>query len=326
VSGPHRRVNTGRAGTFDVLIARCTEEARGVVSLELRHPAGADLPAWLPGAHIDLLLNPDVVRQYSLCSRPSDRDVWQIAVLRESDGRGGSRLVHDELGVGDTITVRGPRNHFALEPAKRYIFIAGGIGITPIMAMADAAAGAGADYGLTYGGRSLETMAFRDDLVSAHGDRVAIWPEDHMGLLDLPSLLAEPDDSTLIYCCGPEPLLRAVEEHTAAWPSGALRVERFAPKELDEPALASTFEVELAQSGKTVTVPPDRSLLHALESVGIYVLSTCQEGTCGTCEVPVLEGTVDHRDSVLTAEEQAAMDTMLACVSRAACPRLVLDL
>ncbi|RVU20904.1 oxidoreductase [Streptomyces antnestii] len=317
---------TAPQAELDLVVARRTDEADGVVSLDLRRADDAPLPAWTPGAHIDLLLAPDLVRQYSLCSSPEDAHVWRVAVLRENDGRGGSLHVHDKLAEGDPVQVRGPRNHFPLERAERYLFIAGGIGITPIVPMLKQAERQGSAWELVYGGRTLASMAFRDALVTRYGERVRVRPEDAYGLLDLDALLGTPRPGTLVYCCGPEPLLKAVEERCADWPPGTLHVERFAPKELQAPVRDGAFEVELAQTGITVTVPPDKSVLQAVEEAGVQVLSSCQEGTCGTCETAVLEGTVDHRDSLLTPAEQETHDTMMICVSRAACPRLVLDL
>jgi ferredoxin-NADP reductase len=319
--------STHAESEFDVLVADRHVAADGVVALTLRHPDGGELPGWTPGAHVDLVLSDDLTRQYSLCGDPAERNAWQVAVLQEPDGRGGSAFVHDKLSTGTTVRVRGPRNHFPLEPATRYLFIAGGIGITPIVPMLGAATAAGADWQLVYGGRTAASMAFVEQLRATHGEeRVVLRPQDEHGLLDLDSLLGEPADGTLVYCCGPGPLLDAVEQRCASWPSGALHTERFTPKEQGEPVLSGSFEVELAQSGTTLTVPPDRSILEVLEDAGIQVLSSCQEGTCGTCETVVLAGEVDHRDSLLTDEEMAANDTMFICVSRAACPRLVLDL
>jgi ferredoxin len=174
-------------------------------------------------------------------------------------------------------------------------------------------------------------MAFLEALdaleaATGHGLRVTLHPQDEVGLIDLDRLLGTPSPDTKVYCCGPEPLLKAVEERCAGWPPGALHVERFSPKEQGERVLSGDFEVELTVSGMTLTVPPDRSVLEVVEDAGVPVLSSCQEGTCGTCETPVLEGEVDHRDSLLTPEEQAANDTMFICVSRAACPKLVLEL
>ncbi|MCZ2817300.1 PDR/VanB family oxidoreductase [Modestobacter sp. VKM Ac-2984] len=312
-------------------VARRTTGAEGVVVLELRDPTGADLPAWSPGAHVDLLLPGGLTRQYSLCGDPHDRAVWQIGVLREPAGRGGSALVHDQLQEGTEIDVRGPRNHFELVPAPRYVFLAGGIGITPILPMAAAAEEAGATWEFHYGGRTRTSMAFLDALEAleaqtGHGLRVTLHPQDEVGLIDLDRVLGTPQPDTKVYCCGPEPLLAAVEQRCADWPPGALHVERFAPKEQGERVLSGDFDVELTLSGTTLTVPPDKSILQVVEEAGIPVLSSCQEGTCGTCETGVLEGTVDHRDSLLTPEEQAANDTMFICVSRAACPKLVLEL
>lgn len=317
---------TAPEAELDLVVARRTDEADGVVSLDLRRPDGAPLPAWTPGAHIDLVLAPDLVRQYSLCSSPQDARVWRVAVLREQEGRGGSLHVHDKLSEGDPVTVRGPRNHFPLEGAEEYVFIAGGIGITPIVPMLEQAEQHGSAWQLAYGGRTLASMAFRDALATRYGERVRIRPEDVYGLLDLDALLGTPRPGALVYCCGPEPLIKAVEERCAGWPAGTLHVERFRPREVQEPVRDGAFEVELAQTGITVTVPPEKSVLEAVEEAGVQVLSSCREGTCGTCETTVLEGTVEHRDSLLTPEEQEAHDTMMVCVSRAACPRLVLDL
>ncbi len=309
--------------TLDLVVADKEKIADGVVRLTLRAPDGHPLPPWEPGAHVDLRLPGDVVRQYSLCGRPGDRSAYQVAVLRELDGRGGSAYVHDELVAGQRVSVDGPRNHFALVDAKRYLFVAGGIGITPILPMIDRVDGTGREWQLVYGGRTRSSMAFTADL-RRHADRVTIRPQDEHGLLDLPALLAEPRPDTAVYCCGPEPLLAAVEQHCAGWPGDALRVERFAA--LPDDAPRTSFEVELAGSGRVLAVPADRSILEVVEESGVPVLSSCQEGTCGTCETGVLGGTPDHRDAVLTAAERRANDVMMICVSRSCSPRLVLDL
>ncbi|WP_405513382.1 PDR/VanB family oxidoreductase [Streptomyces canus] len=309
-------------------VAARTLAADGVVSLTLRRPDGGTLPAWTPGAHIDVLLDGDadgLVRQYSLCGRPADRGVWQIAVLREPEGRGGSAYVHDHLREDSTVRVRGPRNNFPLRPATRHLFVAGGVGITPILPMVEAAEAAGADWSLLYGGRTRTSMAFLDRL-APHGDRVLVRPQDEYGLLDLAAHLGVPKEGTLVHACGPEPLLRAVQEQCAGWPPGTLGVERFAPVATTGTGAATAFELELALSGLTLTVPPDRSVLETVEEAGVTVDSSCREGTCGTCETDVLDGTPDHRDSLLTEDERAAGDTMLICVSRSCGPRLVLDL
>jgi len=289
---------------IEVVVTGKAAVADGVVALTL---GGASLPSWTPGAHIDVELRPDLVRQYSLCGAPSAE--WRIGVLREPDGRGGSAYVHDSLAVGDVVRVSLPRNTFPLVPAARYLFIAGGIGITPLLPMIASAAASGADWRLRYGGRSAASMAFLPEL-AAYGDRVCARP----GLIDLSGL-----DGAEVYCCGPEPLLAAVESRCDP---ARLHVERFTPR----PVSGSSFEVELARSGRTVTVPADRSILSTLLDAGVQVLSSCQEGTCGTCETEVLAGTPEHHDSLLTEEERAAGETMMICVSRSAGGRLVLDL
>lgn len=313
------------------------QPAEGVLALTLRRPGGGELPAWEPGAHIDVFLDGaadcadgtdgEMIRQYSLCGDLADRAAWRIAVLREQAGRGGSAFVHERLAAGDGIRVRGPRNHFALLPATRYLFVAGGIGITPILPMAEAATRAGIRWSLLYGGRTAASMAFAEQL-SAYGPHVRIRPQDRYGLLDLEAFLGSPTPDTLVYACGPEPLLQAMEKATAAWPEGALHTERFTPKEIsdEDRAAEREFEVVLARSGLTVRVPPGRSILETVEAAGVDVLSSCREGTCGTCETDVLEGSPEHRDSLLTPAEREAGDTMFICVSRARSARLVLDL
>ncbi|MEU6020751.1 PDR/VanB family oxidoreductase [Micromonospora sp. NPDC047134] len=310
-----------------LMVTAREQVADEVVAITLARPDGGPVPQWTPGAHLDLLLGPDLVRQYSLCGDPADRSGLRIAVQRELQGRGGSLLVHDRLTPGATVAVHGPRNNFPLVAAGRYLFIAGGIGITPIGPMVAAADAAGADWQLVYGGRSRATMAFADSLQKKYGDRVRLCPQDETGLLDLPALLGPPE-AGLVYCCGPETLIKAVEEHCSGWPPGSLHVERFTPAtsagkvgEVD-----TAVEVELTLSGRTLTVPAGVPILQAVEEAGVQVLSSCREGTCGTCETPVLAGVPDHRDSLLTEQERAAGDTMMICVSRARTPRLVLEL
>ncbi|MFI6034535.1 PDR/VanB family oxidoreductase [Streptomyces sp. NPDC051315] len=305
----------------ELVVERKEFAADGVLALTLRHPRGEPLPAWEPGAHVDVLLAPGLERQYSLCGDPADRGTWRIAVLREPDGRGGSAHVHGRLEQGDTVRVRGPRNHFALLPAPRYRFVAGGIGITPLLPMLAAAEAAGAEWSLLYGGRSRGSMAFTEEL-AAYGDRVTVAPQDETGLLDLGPVLDGLPEGTLVYCCGPGPLLDAVE---ARCPSGALHVERFEPRE-GPAGQDAEFEVELARSGRTLTVAPGVSVLDTVRAAGVEVLFSCAEGTCGTCETDVLEGTPDHRDCVLTPQERQAGETMMICVSRCRGRRLVLDL
>jgi ferredoxin-NADP reductase len=300
--------------------------ANGVVALTLADPEGKDLPEWNAGAHIDLLLSPSLVRQYSLCGDLADRRQWRVGVLLDPKSRGGSRFVHDELRNGVKVRIRGPRNHFPLISSPRYLFLAGGIGITPILAMVAAAEAVGADWRLVYGGRTRASMAFVDEL-ERYGERVALCPDDEQPM-DLDSTLTEPGDETLVYTCGPEGLIAAVEEACKAWPAGSVQVERFAAKAPSDPPpeTLDSFEVECRRSGLTVTVPADRSIYQVVEEADVDVLGSCLEGICGTCECAVLDGQPDHRDSVLTDAEKQSGNTILICVSRSLSERLVLDI
>ena len=305
--------------------------ADGVVALRLGRADGGPLPAWTPGAHIDLVLPDGLVRQYSLCGPVSADDHWQVAVLREPRSRGGSDQVHQLLNPGTAVTVRGPRNNFALGDAKDYLFIAGGIGITPILPMIRQVAQSDAAWTLLYGGRDSQSMAFVSELraieaASRGPGRLVVWPQDRLGLLPLAEHLDVPVTDRLVYCCGPPPLIEAVERATENLPADALRTERFAPISTENQLPAEAFEVELALAGRVVAVRPDQSILEALQEAGVSVLSSCQEGTCGTCETGVLDGAPDHRDSVLTASDRAAGDVMMICVSRSFGPRLVLEI
>jgi ferredoxin-NADP reductase len=313
----------------DLIVRRRSTPAEGVVVLDLAHPENEDLPRWGPGAHIDLILEGGLTRQYSLCGDPRDSGVWRVGVLLDPNSRGGSRYVHQNLDEGATVRVRGPRNHFPLVDAQHYRFIAGGIGITPILAMLEAAQRAGNDWTLLYGGRTRASMAFAESLAERYPERVTVWPQDERGLLDLESLLKDPEDNTLVYSCGPEALLGAVEQHSAHWPAGILHIERFAAKAptAEEAAEAlEQFEVVCQRSGRVFEITSDHSILEVLEEEGIPILGSCYEGVCGTCEARVLEGTPDQRDSVLTDAEKAAGEVMLICVSRSRTERLVLDL
>ncbi|PZE54854.1 oxidoreductase [Curtobacterium sp. MCPF17_001] len=299
--------------------------AEDVVTLDLASVDGVALPEWEPGAHVDLEVAPGTERQYSLVTTTPDGH-WRVAVLREASGRGGSVAVHDTLRVGDEVLVGGPRNHFGFDPDRPAVFVAGGIGITPIRAMIAAAEAAGTPWELHYAGRTRDRMAFADELVVAHADRVALAVADDGTRIDVAALLAVPRDA-VVYCCGPRRLMDAVEAAAAHWPAGSVRVERFEPA-ADVDAPGESFEVELTLTGVTVTVPSDRTLLEVAEDAGAFVLSSCREGTCGTCETLVLDGAIDHRDTVLSPAEQADDRTMMVCVSRArrGCPRLVLEL
>jgi len=309
------------------MVAQKETVAEGVITLTLADANGRELPDWTPGAHIDLILpGPELTRQYSLSSNPTDRRTWRIGVRREAKSRGGSEFIHDVLKVGDTVQVRGPRNHFSLVDAPHYLFIAGGIGITPIVPMVAAVDAVGADWQLWYGGHTRASMAFLDEL-AAYGDRIRIYAGDEKGRIPLGSVLAPPRQDTLVYCCGPEDLLVAVEGWCTSWPVGSLHLERFKAKTAEAaPPVVETFEVILQRSGITITVPPDKLIFDMVYAAGLYALASCREGVCGTCEARVLEGVPDHRDSVLTSAEREANQVMMICVSRSRTPRLVLDL
>jgi ferredoxin-NADP reductase len=310
---------------LDLLVQRATWEARGVLGLDLVHPDGEELPPWQPGAHIDLTLPSGTIRQYSLCGDPTDRTLYRIGILREENGRGGSLEAHTTALVGGLLRVNGPRNRFPLVPAARYLFIAGGIGITPILAMLREVTG---PWSLVYGGRSLSTMAYRDEILALTGGQVTLVPQDTNGLPYLDGIIATADRNTAVYCCGPGGM-REVEQLCAEkLPPGALPVERFTAT-ADVPgddAEDGAFEVELRQSGITLTAPVDESVLHnALEHLPNLNYS-CEEGYCGTCETRVLAGIPLHRDTVLSEAERETGHTMMICVSRSKTPLLTLDL
>lgn len=315
----------GHDQTFAAVVCRVVDEADGVRALVLERADGGRVPAWTPGAHIDLVLGNGLERQYSLCGDPADRSTWRVAVLLEPESRGGSSYVHSSLDAGTAVRVRGPRNEFPLADATHHVFVGGGIGITPLLPMIAELDARGASWSLLYGGRTRSSMAYLDEL-ARYGDKVTISPQDSDGLLDLAGYLGEPRIDTLVYCCGPGALIDAVEEQCAAWPHGALHVERFRPKDgaLDGPS--TSFEIYLEASDLTLTVHEDQSIADVVEAAGVDILTSCREGTCGTCETTVLEGVPDHRDSLLTDDEKAANDVMMICCSRSCGPRLVLDL
>lgn len=315
-------------------------EADDVLAVTLDHPDGTALPPWRPGAHIDLHLDDRseadaVVRSYSLCGRPEAAE-WTVAVRLDPASRGGSRHVHERLRVGQHLAVTGPRQLFGVDPAPGYLFVAGGIGITPLLPMIDEVAAAGRPWRLLYAGRSLAAMPFRDRL-AGHPDRVQVFPAQEGSRLDLtaavPAGLAElgsgelGSEEALVYCCGPE---RMLTEVAALVPPDRLRCERFRPRPVvpdgGAPDATGDFEVELGEGGPVLPVPAATPLLDVLLAAGRDVPWSCREGTCGSCETGVLAGVPEHRDSVLTPAEQAAGDVLFPCVSRALTPRLTVDL
>lgn len=297
-----------------VIVSR-TEPADGVMALTLESP---ELPPWTPGAHVDVRLPLGLVRQYSLCGDPADAGRWTIAIRRADDGRGGSREAHARLVEGAELELRPPRNRFELVPSPSYAFVAGGIGITPILPMLRAATAAGADWTLLYGGRSRASMPFLAEL-EAYGSRVTIASQDEVGLPDLTPLAGTGPD-TLIYCCGPDPLMSAVL--AAAPDPSAVHLERFAPASAT--GISRPFTVELHRSGRTIEVAADESALTAVRRELPATPYSCEQGFCGTCQHRVLAGEVDHRDELLDDRERE--DSMLLCVSRAKDDHLVLDL
>jgi ferredoxin-NADP reductase len=314
-----------RGATFQpVVVSR--DVVGDVVVLELAPLEGRRLPGWRPGAHLDVVIPESAVpggltRQYSLVGDPA-APTWRIAVLKEAESRGGSTWLH-EVREGDTLQIGGPHNHFEFHAGSApVVFIAGGVGVTPISAMAFAAAASARDYTVHYAGRR-GNMALLDELRDLHGDRLHVYAGDHR--LDLPAVFAATPEGAAVYACGPARLLDEAEAEAAA--AGLeFHAERFVAVPLPPPVWTGPFEVELQFSGLTLDVPPEKSILEVVEENGVLVPWSCSEGTCGTCETPVAEGEIDHRDSILTRQERARMDTMFICVSRAACPRLVLEL
>lgn len=307
-------------------VERMTRLANDVVEVRLVDAAGALLPGWEPGAHIVLHLADELERQYSLCGPAGERRSWTVAVHRSPTTRGGSAHIHDRLRVGSSLRVEGPFNNFPLAEADRYLLLAGGIGITPILAMARQLRETGAAFELVYCARSRSMMAYADELEGWSNDQVVLRADDeHGGRLDVGELLRSRPDA-LVYCCGPEGLISAVEEQ--APDPGLVHVERFRavpqPESLDE--ANSSFHVVLAGSGQRVHVNGTESILDALGRAGHDVPSSCREGICGTCETKVIAGTPEHRDSVLTAAERAANCSMMICVSRTRDTEIVLDL
>ena len=311
-------------------VRRRAEIAVNALLLELESASGEVLPAWPPGAHLDIHLPSGLTRQYSLCGAREDRSTYVVVVLREPHGRGGSEEIYRELGVGTEFISSTPRDHFRLVDASEYVLIAGGIGITPIKAMVDELRARGARWRLHYGGRSREHMAFVDELVDLGGDNVSIVPQDVDGLLAVPAIIGNLSPEAAVYCCGPAPLLDAVLTACAeAGASERLHFERFVPP-TDGAGFVTdgdtAFEVELRSSGVTLQVPADKTLLEVVQSVLPDVPFSCTEGYCGSCESVVLDGEPDHRGSLMTPEEHDEERTMLICVGRSKSHRLVLDL
>ncbi|KQY57116.1 oxidoreductase [Nocardioides sp. Root140] len=306
---------------LELVIDAVTREVDDVVSFTLRRPDGESLPAWVPGAHLDVFLPSGAQRQYSLCGDPADRTSYRIAVRRIDEGGGGSLAMH-RLSQGDVLTVRGPRNAFTFIDVESYLFVAGGIGITPILPMVREAARRGASWKLVYVGRSLATMPFLSELRSLGGGQLELRPDDEFGVPDVADLLLRADEGAAIYVCGPTPLIDAARVlQPTLNPTGSLHSERFSAP----PVVGGRpFEVHLARTGVTVPVGAEESALAAIRREVPGVRYSCQQGFCGSCKHAVLKGDVEHRDTKLRPAERD--DSMLICVSRAAGDSLTIDL
>jgi tetrachlorobenzoquinone reductase len=307
-----------------------TWEAEGIHSYELRDPEGGELAPFTAGAHIDLHLPSGMVRSYSLVNPQDERRRYLIAVQKDRASRGGSTWVHDKLRVGEIIPVAGPRNNFPLaEGAARSLFIAGGIGITPLWCMIQRLAALGRPFELYDCVRTHKEAAFRERIAEAgsrSGAKIHFNFDGEPGgkMLDIAGVVAAADTATHLYCCGPLPMLAAFEDATKDLPRERVHVEYFTAKEA--PAAEGGFTVVLAKTGKSFTVAPGKTILETLLDAGLDVPSSCLEGVCGTCETKVLEGVPDHRDVVLTEAERRANKTMMICCSGSKSEKLVLDL
>lgn len=319
------------AASLNVRVAHKAVAAQDICVFELVAADGSALPPFDAGAHIDVHLPDGMTRQYSLCNPPCETHRYQIGVLRDAASRGGSRALHERIDVGQQLTISAPRNHFQLAPdAGRSLLLAGGIGVTPILCMAEALAAAGADFEMHYCARSRSRAAFVDRLATApFASRVNLHFDDEAPAqrLDVAALLQQADERTHLYVCGPRGFIDAVLAIARAqgWPEARLHCEFFAGQVARHESDAA-FDVELRRSGRVVTVPKGVTIVQALGQAGIDVMVSCEQGVCGTCLTPVLDGVPDHRDSYLTPEEAAANDQMLLCCSRARTARLVLDL
>lgn len=316
--------------TIEVRVAGKAIEADGICSYELVPVAGGTLPGFEAGAHVDVHLPGNLVRQYSLCNAPGETHRYQIGVLRDADSRGGSQAMHDHIDVGSVLAISAPKNHFPLVEAKRTVLLAGGIGVTPILAMAEALAARGAAFELHYCARSPEKAAFKERLGQSHLRSLVHFHYDSGDAaqkLDLPAVLGAPDPGTHLYVCGPQGFIDYVLGSAKAqgWPAAQLHVEYFSAAAVDTSG-DQAFDVRLASSGKVVTVPAGQTVIKALLDAGVEVPYSCEEGVCGTCLTRVLEGVPDHRDMYLTEEEQAANDQFTPCCSRSKTKVLVLDL
>ena len=319
------------ASTLSVRVARKQMQAVDICSFELVAVDGGPLPAFSAGSHVDVQLPGGLTRQYSLCNDPTESHRYLIGVLRDPASRGGSRAMHEQVLQGQVLQISTPKNHFPLaHEARRHLLLAGGIGVTPILCMAERLANTGADFEMHYCTRSRERTAFHQRIVSSRFSAQVHFHFDDGDMeqkLDIAALLTPPASGVHLYVCGPKGFMDAVLNTARAkgWPEAQLHYEFFAGAVAKSGSDAS-FEVQLASSGKIVVVPGDKTVVQALADAGIDVQVSCEQGVCGTCLTRVLEGVPDHKDVYLTPEEQAANDQFTPCCSRAKTPRLVLDL
>jgi len=303
------------------------EETAGIKRYIIEDTQGRALPRWSAGSHIDLLIG-GYERKYSLCGNQLDTSTYEITILHEVSGRGGSAYIHNNLKEGMDIKIRGPKNHFRMEEGGgKYILIAAGIGITPILAMADRLKLTGKAYELHYAGSDLSTMAMMERLKNIHGSHLTVYAKSSGYRMDLPALLSDIKEDTKIFACGPERLIDELEDMSVNWPEKSLHFEHFSPtKSQLDPSKEHGFNVTLTDTDITINVPADKTLLEALTDAGIEVQSDCGEGLCGSCECAVISGDIDHRDKVLTKDERNKSDRMMVCCSRSKGADLVLAL
>ncbi len=296
-----------------------------IVELKLAHTENVPLPGWEPGAHLEIVLPSGLVRHYSLCGDPQD-SVYTIAVLKEPESRGGSIEIHDAIEVGTILTIRGPKNHFPLVMSDHTAFIAGGIGITPLLPMMRELSAQGKSWELHYGGKSLAALAYLDALQLMGGQQISIYLKDETRRVPVKEVIEKLPEKTVVYVCGPESMIDEVEAESKE--KGLdVKLERFGSSGVPITHEGDTaFEVTLQRSGTTLTVAADQRLIDVVRSVVPSVPFSCEEGYCGSCETGVLEGEPDHRDSILSSDEKEANDCMMICVGRACSPRLVLDI
>lgn len=299
--------------------------AERVLEVVLRRPDGGRLPHWTPGAHIDLMLGNGLTRQYSLCGDPLDPLEYRVSVLLEPSSRGGSAYIHQRLLVGEELEFGGPRNNFPLAPSLKYRFVAGGIGITPILPMARTAKALGAHVEVLYLGRCEESMAHLDRVASV-ADALTVHTSDDRGELDLTTWLGDFDSEVKLYACGPAGLLDVITRLTSEWTPGWARMERFTARTSSPAARTTSYQVEAAASGVTVTVEAGESIADALRARGVDILTSCGQGVCGTCETRIITGHPDHRDAILDGPERNSNTCMFPCVSRSHSDLLVLDI